>query len=125
MSRTKAKGTAAETAVVNYLRDNGHPQAERRALHGSNDKGDIANIPGFALEVKAAATARYDAWLREAATERDNAGARWGAVVHKPAGIGTTRVGEWRVVMTLETFNNIIHGLSGPPVQVEYVEEGQ
>lgn len=39
-NRSKAKGTRAETAVVNYLNEHGI-KAERRALSGSEDKGDI------------------------------------------------------------------------------------
>ncbi len=42
MSKSKQKGTAAETAVVKYLKANGFPKAERRALQGNLDKGDIS-----------------------------------------------------------------------------------
>ena len=34
-NRSKAIGTAAETAVVRYLAAHGFPAAERRALHGA------------------------------------------------------------------------------------------
>lgn len=37
---SKAKGTAAETRIVKYLKSFGI-KAERKALSGSNDKGDI------------------------------------------------------------------------------------
>ena len=50
--RPKDIGTAAETAVVRFLRDNGFPLAERRALHGSTDRGDITGTPGLVWEVK-------------------------------------------------------------------------
>ncbi len=52
MSKSKQKGTAAETAVVKYLKANGFPKAERRALQGSLDKGDISGIDDVVLEVK-------------------------------------------------------------------------
>jgi len=50
MSAARAKGTAWETAIVGYLRGRGAPHAERRALNGSNDRGDIAGIPGLVIE---------------------------------------------------------------------------
>ena len=41
MSKQRQKGTLHETNVVAFLRDNGFPYAERRALNGQFDKGDI------------------------------------------------------------------------------------
>ena len=43
MSKSKQKGTFAETAIVEYLKQF-WSNVERRALSGSNDKGDIANV---------------------------------------------------------------------------------
>lgn len=108
MSRARAKGTAAETAVVAYLRSHGFPLAERRALHGTTDRGDIAGVPGVAVEVKAAVSHSYGAWLAEAAREAVNAAARYGVVVHKPKGLGAVNVGQWHVVMTLDTFCELV-----------------
>src|SRR5690606_27104000 len=53
MSRSKDIGTRAETAVVRYLRANGFEHAERRALRGRQDAGDITGTPGICWEVKA------------------------------------------------------------------------
>jgi hypothetical protein len=75
MSRSRAKGTAWETAIVDYLRTNGVPHAERRASNGAKDRGDIAGIPGVVLEAKSAARVELAAWLDEAEQERANAGA--------------------------------------------------
>jgi hypothetical protein len=52
-NRSKNIGTAAETAVVKAARAYGFPGAERRALHGSTDLGDILLCPGVIVEVKA------------------------------------------------------------------------
>jgi hypothetical protein len=52
MSKSKQKGTAAETAVVNWLVSKGRKHVERRSLNGVNDRGDIAGVPGVVLEVK-------------------------------------------------------------------------
>lgn len=101
VSRNKAKGTSAETAVVNYLNDNGYPYAERRALAGVNDKGDIAGIPAVAIEVKAQKTYSIPAWMRELKIEKANAKADTGFLVVKPIGVGSKNTGEWWAVMPL------------------------
>lgn len=85
--RPKDIGTAAETLVVRYLRDHGFPHAERRALHGNADLGDITGTPGLVWEVKggdAAKTAsdgQIAAWMDETEMERTNAGAAYGFLV--------------------------------------------
>ncbi|GAA4891087.1 hypothetical protein ACFPM3_20335 [Streptomyces coeruleoprunus] len=73
-NRSKSRGTAAEREVVRYLQ-NWWPAAERRALSGSRDRGDVAGIPGVVVEVKAAATQLIGAWQRETMVEMRNAGA--------------------------------------------------
>jgi hypothetical protein len=52
VSRSKAKGTAAETAVVRAYIAAGAVYAERRALSGVLDRGDVAGVPGIVTEVK-------------------------------------------------------------------------
>lgn len=108
MSAARRKGTAAETAVAAYLQANGFPAAERRALHGANDKGDITGIPGIAVEVKAVARPAYQQWLREAAAEAGNAGVPLGVVVHKPVGVGLARPGDFIAAMRLADFVSLI-----------------
>lgn len=80
---SKAKGTRAETAVVRYLNDKGI-QAERRALHGNADQGDVKAIAAsgreWTLEIKAGkqtanpSRADLEEWLRQARAEGINAG---------------------------------------------------
>jgi hypothetical protein len=108
-NRPKIKGTAAETAVVTYLRDQGFPHAERRSLRGTHDRGDIAGIPGVAIEVKNCARLELAAWLDEAATERTNDGADYGAVWHKRRGQGNA--GNWFVTIDGATFTRILRDL--------------
>lgn len=74
MTAAKKKGTAAEREVVKYLQQ-WWPAAERRALSGNKDKGDVAGIPGVVVEVKAAKTPQLAAWQRETLAEQANAGA--------------------------------------------------
>lgn len=79
VNRPKAIGTRAETAVVRMLREHGFPHAERRALHGVTDLGDITGIPGVVIEVKGGDAAKSASdkqvtdWLAEAEIERANA----------------------------------------------------
>ncbi|WP_327719862.1 hypothetical protein OG381_34305 [Streptomyces sp. NBC_00490] len=84
MSASKQKGTAAETAVVRFLQ-HWWPDAERRALSGNKDKGDVAGVPGVAVEIKAAARLALAKWQRETLDEQENAGAlRCVLVVKRP-----------------------------------------
>lgn len=80
---SKAKGTAAETAVARYLQHAGFPYAERRALAGTTDKGDITGTPGLVFEVKNHKSAQPAAWLDEAKRESSNAAADYGIVIFK------------------------------------------
>lgn len=105
-NRSKQKGTAAETAVVNWLREHGHPYAERRTLSGSQDRGDISGIPGLCVEVKNCARWEAAQWVTEATIEAANAGVPVGVVVAKKK--GTTNPGDWYVVTTLNMFNRLI-----------------
>ena len=75
-SASKRKGTAWESQVVTYLRDHGQPYAERRALAGSSDKGDVAGVPGVMIECKAEKTITLGAYADEVKTQTTNAGAR-------------------------------------------------
>lgn len=100
MSKQRAKGTAAETAVVRYLQAQGFIHVERRALHGTQDKGDITGLPGVVIEVKNHAKLDLAGWLKELEQEMVNAKADFGFVVAKKR--GTTDPGEWYVVMPLK-----------------------
>lgn len=99
VNKPKQKGTAAESAVVSFLRTQGFPHAERLALSGSADRGDITGVPGIVFEVKAVQEYAFNGWLKEARVERDNAGADFGIVVAKPRMVGTTRTGKWYGLM--------------------------
>jgi hypothetical protein len=101
MSKAKAKGTAAETMLVRYLQANGFPYVERRALGGSQDRGDIAGVPGCVLEVKSGARLALPEWLRETEQERLNAGVPTGILVVKLRGMGEARVGDWPAILPI------------------------
>lgn len=113
MSASKRKGTAAETAVVNYLRTAGFIQAERRTLGGAKDRGDIAGIPGTVIEVKNCARQELGAWIAEAELERDNDRASLGVVWHKRRGKGNPA--DWFVTMSGAQFTALLRELQGLP----------
>lgn len=106
MSKSKQKGTAAETAVVRYLQEHGFPYAERRALHGNLDKGDITGCGPIVFEVKDHAKITIPAWLRELEEEVINAKAQAGAVVAKKR--GTLKVGEWYAIMPVSALVKLL-----------------
>ena len=80
MSAAREKGTKWETRVVNYLKENGFPFAERRSGNGAQDRGDI-NIPGVVLECKNQKAMNLGAWIDEMVKEKANAGVTTGAVI--------------------------------------------
>ena len=98
---SKRKGTTWESAVVDYLRSHGQPYAERRALTGSADKGDVSGIPGVMIECKNEKTTTLGAYADEVKVETANAGASLGVAVVKRRTRGPA---DAYVVMTLEQF---------------------
>lgn len=133
VSRSRDKGTLAETGLTGYLQQNGWPYAERRVLAGAFDKGDITGTPGLAWEVKYAnAGLRMAEWVQETIAERTNAQATHGILVIKPAGYGLKSVGDWFAVMVQWDFAAllasatelpVIYACRGPYVQDKLREE--
>lgn len=107
MSRSKAKGTAAETAVVRHLATT-WPHVERRALNGSQDRGDIAGIIGICIEVKNHARYAIPEWLDELDIETANDNADHGLLIVKPKGIGLTNVGQWWAIARVEDYLRLL-----------------
>jgi hypothetical protein len=121
VSRSKAKGTAAETAVVQYLQAAGFAQTERRALNGNLDRGDIAGIPGVVIEVKNCARQELPSWVAEAELERDNDHATLGVVWHKRRGKGNPA--DWFVTMSGAQFAALLREQQGLPAPA--AEDGE
>lgn len=116
MNKSKQKGTAFETAAVRYLREQlGSEHIMRQPLAGSKDLGDIAGVECGAgkvvIECKAyASQPKLAQWLREAETERNNAGAAVGVIVAKRRGVGDKNIGKQLVAMTLDNFIKLLKG---------------
>ena len=106
-NRSKAKGTAAESAVARVMRANGWPCAERSALHGAKDRGDLTGIGLVCVEVKGghaaeqASDGQVLAWMAELDTECVNKGADVGVLVMKRKGVGHGNAERWWAVMWL------------------------
>lgn len=83
MSRSKAIGTRGETKVTRYFCANGLP-TERKALAGSNDKGDLRTFlkdgTEVTVEVKAGKQtsnyprSRVEEWRKQTLAESENSG---------------------------------------------------
>lgn len=102
MNRSKAKGTLFESAVVKALRDAGWVHAERRALNGAADRGDVAGLPGVVIEVKNHKSMSLPEWWREALQEKENDGAELAVLWVKRTGYTPAEKG-W-VVMDGDMF---------------------
>lgn len=127
--RPKDKGTDAERAVVRYLQAYGWPNAERRALRGREDAGDVTGTPGICWEVKSRKKPVSDldvtAWLVETETERVAANAEVGVLVVRRHGVGEGHAGRWWAYMRLDSLlpgnDTVLTGrplLSAAPVRM-------
>jgi hypothetical protein len=122
MSKAKAIGTRAETAVRNYLLSTGYTELEahRNVLTGSDDQGDVwlrhPKLGLIVFELKGgnmAKNASYEQclkWLKEAHKEKENARASFGFLVTQRAGVGYPRAGEWWAYANLGDLFNIRYG---------------
>lgn len=113
MSKSKAKGTAFETPIVNYLSVQlDDDRIERRTLNGARDRGDIAGVRvnghRVVLECKNHNRLNLAGWLDEATIEAGNDDAIFGAVIHKRR--GTAKPGEQYVTMTVDSLITLLLG---------------
>lgn len=106
MNPGKQRGTRWETAIVTYLRDQGWVHAERRALAGSVDRGDIAGIIGVIIEAKNQARHSWAEWVDEALTEASHHPDDLGVVWAHRRGKGSP--GDGYVVMDGATFTRLL-----------------
>lgn len=102
MTASRAKGTRAESAVVEFMKANGWPHAERHAQHGSRDIGDVNVGPAVVVEVKASSRMSLAEWMAELGEEMDNADTDMGVCVVKRR--GTTDVGKYYAVSTFDVW---------------------
>lgn len=106
--RPRDIGTAAETAVVRYLRGAGWPHAERRSLRGTEDAGDVTGTPCLCWQIKGGAAAKtasdsdITAWLAQAEKQRVTAGADHAILVVQREHVGPGRAGLWWAYLDIQ-----------------------
>jgi hypothetical protein len=106
VNRSKAKGTAWETACCRWLATF-VTGVRRKVLAGSADEGDLTwGRERVVVECKNVATLAVPAWIREAEAEAANNGSDFGVVLYKVKGKG--QVADGVVAMSPETFVRLI-----------------
>jgi hypothetical protein len=80
---SKAKGTAWESLIVDFLRSHHNPDAHRNVQMGAKDIGDIDGYYLHALEAKAEKTITLADYIAQANREAINAGKPFGCAVVK------------------------------------------
>jgi hypothetical protein len=86
VSASKAKGTRWENEVRDLYRRHGFVTAERLALGGTLDRGDITGVGPLTIEAKNHRSMSLAAWIDEAEREAINAGYRFAVVHHHRVG---------------------------------------
>ena len=109
MSRERAKGSAFERRVRDFLRERLATDANRLPAGAAKDVGDV-HVDGLPVtfECKDHARMELSAWLDEAVRESDNAGTAFGVVVHHRRGRGAKRFDETYVTMRLGDFAQLM-----------------
>ena len=107
----KAKGSAAERAVCDYLNVRSI-EAERVPAGKTLDRGDLwipdKNWP--AIQVKNHARIDLSGWVDDVAIQAVNANRSAGIVIHKRRGKGNP--GSWYVTSTLDAFVTLMEGVA-------------
>lgn len=118
MNRSKAKGTAFETALVRWLRAHGWEKADRCPARGSNDCGDVSGVldGDVVIECKDAKELRLRDWCDEAEIERARAGATYSFVALKRS--GTTSPAQAYAIMRVYDMNALLLELAALREQV-------
>lgn len=106
VNKSKSVGTKAESAVVRAAQTRGFFGAERRALRGRSDVGDVLLCPGVVVQVKGGDMARkasdalVSKWLEQTEQQRINAGAEHAFLVVQRAGVGPRNAHRWHACWT-------------------------
>jgi len=88
---SRDRGANAERAVVNWLRNNGYPDARRH--HGADGRapGDIMGVAGVTIEVKDRASSSFPTWRAQLLAETPAGDTP--ILVRRTRGV--TDVGQW------------------------------
>lgn len=111
MSANKARGTRWENECVRALQAAGFTGAERRALRGTADTGDITGVPGLIVEARNRKRVEPAAWMDEVAVKRDRDNARYGIAWFHRRGKASAEAGF--VLMSGEDFLKLLADAQG------------
>jgi hypothetical protein len=107
-NKSKAKGTAFETLIKNYLVNKGFIHAHRTALEGGQDKGDIHGIAHrmtrrkVAVQCKNQKSFNLSGWLNDTVEQAERLNNAVPILVVKRPGKGEKAVGDSYAVMRLD-----------------------
>jgi hypothetical protein len=113
-NKHKAKGTAFETLIKDYLVAKGFPDARRAVLAGENDTGDIHGIQqritlrNACLQCKNQKKWDLSGWLNATIEQAKRLKNALPVLIVKRAGNGAKTVGESYVVMRLDDFVELL-----------------
>lgn len=84
---SKSKGYRGETEFCEAAKEAGFLSVERNgSRYGSKDRGDIAGLPDWTIQVKSVAKYSIPEWLRDAKEQAQNGGTRWFGLALKLTG---------------------------------------
>jgi hypothetical protein len=117
---SRTKGLQAERDLANYLKANGLTEARRSVVTGSStlaDAGDIAGVPGFAIQVKNLARRLEgkllaDTWhaaCRQALSMSEQTGRHCSAMIVEKR-TGSADVGRWWLHTSSVTYLRMVTG---------------
>jgi Holliday junction resolvase-like predicted endonuclease len=104
-SANKRKGTAAETAVVNWLREKGY-QAQRNRAGWTDDRGDVDAINGVVIEVKNRQQHNWSSYFEQLGRQMQDKQAYTGVILCKRP--GHANPGKWLAVMPADLWLELI-----------------
>jgi len=96
---SRRKGVENERQLVAWLRAHGYPDARRTLAGDGHQPGDIANVGGLTVEVRAREACKPESWMRDAERQA-TAEAPLPVVVYHPPGVADP--GKWIAMLRLE-----------------------
>lgn len=99
---SKAKGYAGEREFCEAAHEQGFATAERNgSRYGSKDRGDIAGVPDWTIQVKNVVRYEIPKWLSDAEEQAGNGDTRWFGLAlklkgkHMRQGAFLLPIGKW------------------------------
>lgn len=110
------KGTAGETARVNYLKWRGWRYATRIPKAGARDRGDMILDQAVPVMIESKETKSFtpSTFIAEMKAQIENADAEFGFVIVKKR--GTTDVGDYYALTTVDQMMQLIERVWAPSV---------